>query len=368
MVDKKYRSEYTGEEIDAAVTKINALDLNNYYDKSDIDAELDKKLDKSAAEATYYNKTEIDDQGHFENDAPNAQVSVGNLAAGTKLAGLSLKTILKMMVYGERSYPELTAPSFGYTLNGANFGMYGAAYILSGTLTFDRGLINPAYGTSGKRAGLPYRYDVGGNQIDSELTEQPFSYAYTILGPGENEVKIDVYYAQGEQPLDSIGAPYGAPYPAGSMEKTITVTGLTASFSGIDGQDPTKDAFPAELIPLDSKEFEKSGLFGDGNEIYGYQVATPGITTAQDTQIVLLPDGVNIYGIQSWNVLCGGWSWFYGETAQETMAANTWIKTDEVVSKEIDGIAVNYRKYKFNTEDYGLMDENYFRFFLKEVE
>ena len=37
MVDKKYRSEYTGEEIDAAVTKINALDLNNYYDKSDID-------------------------------------------------------------------------------------------------------------------------------------------------------------------------------------------------------------------------------------------------------------------------------------------------------------------------------------------
>ena len=36
MVDKKYRSEYTGEEIDAAVTKINALDLNNYYDKSDI--------------------------------------------------------------------------------------------------------------------------------------------------------------------------------------------------------------------------------------------------------------------------------------------------------------------------------------------
>ena len=68
MVDKKYRSEYTGEEIDAAVTKINALDLNNYYDKSDIDAELDKKLDKSAAEATYYNKTEIDDQGHFDQE------------------------------------------------------------------------------------------------------------------------------------------------------------------------------------------------------------------------------------------------------------------------------------------------------------
>lgn len=368
MVDKKYRSEYTGEQIDAAVTKINSLDLNNYYDKSEINSELDKKLDKAVANEVYYSKTEINDQGHFENDAPNAQVSVGNLAAGTKLAGLSLKTILKMMVYGERSYPELTAPSFGYTLNGANFGMCGAAYTLNGVLTFNRGLISPAYGTSGKRAGSPYRYDVGGNQIDSELTEQPFSYAYTILGPGENEVKIDVYYAEGEQPLDSIGAPYGAPYPAGSMEKTITVVGLTASFSGIDGQEPIKDTFPAELIPLDSKDFEKSGLFGDGDEILGYQVVTPGISTAQDVQVILLPDGVDIRGIQSWNILSGGWDWFYGENAQETIAANTWIKTDEVISKEIDGIAVNYRKYKFNTEDYGLMDENYFRFFLKEVE
>lgn len=345
-----------------------ASSLNLATNKGYVDSQNNKKLDKSVAEETYYNKTEIDDQGHFENNAPNAQVSVGNLAAGTKLAGLSVKTILKMMVYGEWSYPELTAPSFSYTLNGANFGMYSAAYTLSGILTFDRGSINPAYGTSGKRAGLPYRYDVGGNQIDSELTEQPFSYAYTTLGPGKHEVKIDVYYAQGEQPLDSIGAPYGAPYPAGSMEKTIIVTGLTASFSGIDGQEPTKDTFPDELIPLESKDFGNSGLFGDGNEIYGYQVATPGITTAQDTQIVLLPDSVDIYGIKSWNSLGGGWSWFYGETAQETMAANTWIKTDEVIPKEIDGIAVNYRKYKFNTEDYGLMDENYFRFFLKEVE
>lgn len=83
MVDKKYRSEYTGEQIDAAVTKINSLDLNNYYDKSEINSELDKKLDKSVANEVYYNKTEINDQGHFENDAPNAQVSVGNLAAGT---------------------------------------------------------------------------------------------------------------------------------------------------------------------------------------------------------------------------------------------------------------------------------------------
>ena len=38
MIDKKYISKYTGEQIDDAVTKINALDLNNYYDKSEIDS------------------------------------------------------------------------------------------------------------------------------------------------------------------------------------------------------------------------------------------------------------------------------------------------------------------------------------------
>ena len=368
MVDKKYRSEYTGEQIDAAVTKINSLDLNNYYDKSEINSELNKKLDKTVADESYYNKTEINDQGHFENDAPNAQVSVGNLMAGTKLAGLSVKTILKMMVYGEGVYPKLTAPSFSYTLNGANFGRCGGPYTLSGTLSFDRGAINPAYGTSGYRAGSPYRYEVEEIQIDSELTEQPFNYECVALKPGENEIKISVYYAEGEQPFNSVGAPYGSPYPAGSIEKITTVIGLTASFSGIDGKDPIKDAFPAELISVDSKEYEKSGLFGNGDEIYGYQVVTPGISTAQDVQVILLPDGIDIRGIRSWNILSGGWDWFYGENAQETITANTWIKTDEVISKEIDGIAVNYRKYKFNTEDYGLMDENYFRFFLKEVE
>ena len=48
--------------------------------------------------------------------------------------------------------------------------------------------------------------------------------------------------------------------------------------------------------------------------------------------------------------------------------ANTyWNKfTDEIISKEINGISVNYRKFRFNIDVYGSMDENYFRFFIKE--
>ena len=40
MSDKRYKSEYTGKQIDDAVTKINALDLTDYYNKEQINADL----------------------------------------------------------------------------------------------------------------------------------------------------------------------------------------------------------------------------------------------------------------------------------------------------------------------------------------
>ena len=40
---------------------------------------------------------------HFDVDAKDAEVSVGNVAVGTKLAGLSLKKIIEMMVYTEQN-------------------------------------------------------------------------------------------------------------------------------------------------------------------------------------------------------------------------------------------------------------------------
>ena len=366
MIDKKYRSEYSGEQIDEAVTKINALDMTNYYNKEQIDAELEKKMDKSAAEETYYSKEEIDDQERFEDDAPNAQVSVGNLAIGTKLAGLSVKTIIKMMVYGEVSYPQLTDPSLTYKINGELFGIAGMEYILSGQLNFDRGIINPSYGTSGYRAGVPYKYEIGEKEIDSASLVQDFEYSIGTLIPGGNDVTLSVYYAQGEQPLDSVGAPYSSPYPAGLIRKDLVITGLAASFSGIDGGEIIEDSFSTELIPIDSRDYTNSGLFGDNGVVCGYQIKTPGANTRSESQIILLPENVNIYGVKSWNILSGGWDWFYGETAAETVAADTWIKTDEIISKEINGISVNYRKFRFNIDVYGSMDENYFRFFIKE--
>lgn len=366
MSDKRYKSEYTGKQIDDAVTKINALDLTDYYNKEQIDAELEKKIDKTVVEETYYNKQEIDSQERFESDAPDSQVTVGNLAAGTRLAGLSIKTIIKMMVYGGISYPQFTNPSLTYKINSESFGIAGAQYDLKCQLNFDRGTIVPSYGTSGYRAGAPYKYEVETEQINSSSLTQDFEYSINKLIPGENNISVGVYYAQGEQPLDSIGGYYDSPYPAGSIKENLKITGLTASFSGIDGGEVNENSFSTDLIPLDSKNYEDSGLFGDDNIICGYQVQTPGASTRTEAQIVLLPEDVEIYGIKSWNILSFSWDWFYGEDGPETVSANTWIKTDEIISQKINGISVNYRKFKFNVDVYGSMDKNYFRFFIRE--
>lgn len=366
MSDKRYRSEYTGKQIDDAVTKINALDLTDYYNKEQIDAELEKKIDKTVVEETYYNKQEIDSQERFESDAPDSQVTVGNLAAGTRLAGLSIKTIIKMMVYGGISYPQFTNPTLTYKINSEPFGIAGAKYDLKCQLNFDRGTITPSYGTSGYRSGVPYKYEVETEQISSSSLTQNFEYSVEKLMPGENSISIGVYYMQGEQPLDSIGGYYDSPYPAGSIKENLKITGLTASFSGIDGGEVNEDSFSTTLIPSNSKNYEESGLFGDNDIICGYQIQTPGASTRSESQIILLPEEIDIYGIKSWDVLSCDWGWFYGENAAETVSANTWIRTDEVISKEIDGVVVNYRKFKFNIDVYGSMDKNYFRFFIKE--
>lgn len=366
MSDKRYKSEYTGKQIDDAITKINALDLTDYYSKKEVDTELEKKMDKTVAEETYYSKEEIDSQERFEDDAPNSQVTVGNLTAGTKLAGLSIKTIIKMMVYGGILYPEFTNPTLTYNISSEVFGMAGASYTLKGSLSFNRGTITPSYGTSGYRAGLPYKYEIGTKQIESSSLTQDFEYYIDKLSPGDNNISAGVYYLQGEQPIDSIGGYYDTPYPAGSIRENLKITGLTASFSGIDGGEVVENSFPAELIPLSSKDYNRSGLFGDDNVICGYQIQTPEANARDESQIILLPEGIEIYGIKSWNVLSFNWDWFYGETAAETVAANTWVKTDEIISKEVNGILINYRKFKFNIDVYGVMGENYFRFFIKE--
>lgn len=361
MVDKKYVSHYEGKKIDDLLDKINDLEIDNYYPKLETDELLSKKADIDK----YYSKEQVNGLETFEEDSPNSKVTVGKLVEGTPLAGLSVKTILKMILYGGEENPTFKEPSFDYEISQSLLGIKNMPYTLKGTLEFNRGSITPEYGTSGFRAGLPYKYVA--NEMDYETQELNYNFSLNItaLKPGENLTTLAVYYNEGEQPLNSLGAPFDNPYPAGELSKKVNIIGLTASYSGLNGEH-TEDNFSTELIPIEDENYQKVGLFGNDGLINGYQIKTPDMQSASDVQSILLPKGVKICGIQSWDMNKGTWNWFYGDNAEETVAANSWVEK-ETVEKLIDGTTVFYNRFDYNIETYGTMGENYFRFLIKEI-
>lgn len=361
MVDKKYVSHYQGKEIDDLLDKIKDLEIDNYYPKLEVDELLSKKADADK----YYNKEQVDELETFEADTPNAQVTVGKLEEGTPLAGLSVKTVLKMILYGGAKNPVLVDPSFDCEITQPLFGVYNAPYVLNGILKFDRGSITPDYGTSGFRAGSPYKYSVNDENYETGELVRDFSLDIAILKAGNNLVTAKVYYNEGEQPLNSLGAPFDNPYPAGELSKKVNIIGLTASYSGLNGE-YTEDNFSTELIPIEDENYQKVGLFGNDGLISGYQIKTPDMQLASDVQSILLPKGIKICGIQSWDMNKGTWNWFYGDNAEETVVANSWVEK-ETVEKLIDGTTVFYNRFDYNIETYGTMGENYFRFLIKEI-
>ena len=360
MVDKKYVSHYQGKEIDDLLDKIKDLEIDNYYPKLEIDELLSKKADADK----YYSKEQVDELETFEADTPNAQVTVGKLEEGTPLAGLSVKTVLKMILYGGAKNPVLVDPSFDFEITRPLFGVYHTPYILTGILKLDRGSITPDYGTSGFRAGLPYKYSVNDETYETGNLVYNFSLNIANLKAGDNRVMAKVYYNEGEQPLNSLGAPFDKPYLAGEMSREINIIGLTASYSGLNN-DYKEDDLSTELIPIEDENYQKVGLFGNEGVISGYQIKAPEMVNLENPQTILLPDGIKIYGIQSWDMNKGTWNWFYGDNAEETIAVNTWINKG-VVEKNIDGVPIIYNRFDYNIEIYGAMGENYFRFLIKE--
>ena len=114
-------------------------------------------------------------------------------------------------------YPSFTAPSASIAATGAKLLEVGGTLATTMTITFSRGAIAPAYGTSGFRSGEATGYSLNGGTAQSENT---FSVTVT---EAQKTYQGTVNYAAGEQPKDSTGADYSTPLPAGSVNSnTIT--------------------------------------------------------------------------------------------------------------------------------------------------
>jgi hypothetical protein len=96
---------------------------------------------------------------------------------------------------------------------------------LQGALKFDRGLINPAYGTNGFRAGSPISFSIADELIETTATTCNFDFSI-IPTSLENIVNYSVNYSDGEQPLNSIGQPVDSPLPAGTLSGSASIAAI----------------------------------------------------------------------------------------------------------------------------------------------
>ena len=358
------------------ISGVNSV-LDTKADKSEIPTNISQlKNDVNFVDANtdalqnYYNKTDIDakdEENLIWEDATPVDVDMGLIHKGDILKGQSLKEILQQMFY-TAEVPVFTEPSFEVEYSPA-VGVAGATITVEGVAKFDRGTITPNYGTSGFRAGEPTTYVIGGQSFESSELSFPFTASLADLKIGENTLDIQVNFAEGEQPLDSRGHNYDAPYQAGSLVKQIVVNGLVASFSGSSETGDTQDDFsgiPITDASVESKDL--SGMFediGDNGEVIGsgYQVSIPESTGPADVQYVLLPEVVEIKGIKSFDSLAGEWSWYHGESAEESLASNVFVKSG-TVQKQIGDQNVNYTKYSYNSDTYGAIGRTSFRFYI----
>ena len=160
-------------------------------------------------------------------DDLTTSVTVGGITSGTTYeAGTSLETLFRDML-NPVAYPTLTNPSASLTATGAKLLETGATLNVTFTIAFNRGSINPAYGTSGYRAGVATSYTLDG------VTQATNTFAKTITS-AKTSYQGSVAYEAGEQPKDSTGKDYNSPLPAGSINSsTINYEFVDAMWSNV---------------------------------------------------------------------------------------------------------------------------------------
>lgn len=242
-------------------------------------------------------KVATDKMPTIEVGSTDGFTSIGKLTDASQVNGKTAEEILLMMLFGIAN-PVFTEPTVSIQLSENQPTLViGRASVVSGALVFDRGTIEPAYGTSGYRAGLPISYSIAGIESENSSTTYPFSFEITPTEK-ENEIIYGVKYSQGEQPLNSVGAPYADPYPAGELFRSIQ---LNAAY-------PLYDAQGNEKTFTWFKDLDGEGYF----TVFASE--SSGIK-----QSFVLPKEVNVVGIKSFDTMTNTWAWLGGETAEYSL-------------------------------------------------
>lgn len=222
---------------------------------------------------------------------------VGKLTDPALVEGKTAEEILLMMLFGVVN-PVLTDPTLSMSLSAENaIPIIGRPSRIQGSLIFDRGSIEPAYETSGYRAGEPSKFTINDVVINSNQNIQDFDIT---INPTTTEINLiySVNYGEGEQPTNSIGQPYGAPLEAGTIADSLTITAAYALYDQY-GIDVSFDWFEDE----------------DGQG-YISTFATEGSGTKQSFS---LSENVTVVGVKAFDTMTQKWTWLGGTTAANSL-------------------------------------------------
>ena len=219
---------------------------------------------------------------------------VGKLTDASMVEGKTAEELLLMMLFGIVN-PALEAPAFSAAFSADNEQpVIGRPTVLKGALTFNRGKIDPAYGTSGYRAGAPVAYSIGDQVIETSSTSYDFEIPFT---PVDKTAVLEcaVRYGAGEQPMNSIGQPYGAPLSAGSLTSSLLINAV----------------YP--IYAPDGTEYKFTWIEEEnGDEAYAIEFASELSGTRQS---FVVPSQTNVKGVKAFNALTQQWEWLGGYTA-----------------------------------------------------
>lgn len=250
--------------------------------------------------------------GALEN-ALTASVNVGGIKAGDNfIAGTEFETLFRDLL-NPTLYPTLTAPTATISATGDKLIETGDTLSTTMTVTFNRGSISPAYGTSGYRSGAASAYSLNGgeSQVNNE-------FVVTVDG-SQLTYQATVNYTAGEQPKDSSGSNYDAPLEAGTVNtNTITYEFVDALWAN------TSSISTVSKLSLVSKS--------TGVKNFVFPAAT-----VSNPEVFDVPASWTVTGVEVLNTLSNNWE----------SCANEFSITD-VTHEDASSTSVNYKRYTCN--------------------
>lgn len=269
------------------------------------------------ANGIYIGDTKVDfpSGGSAElSDDMTTAITVGGISAGTTYQeGTSLETIIRDMVE-PTLYPTLTAPSTSLSGTGDKLLEKGATLNVTITATFNRGSINPAYGTSGYRSGAATGYVLNGGTSQAENT-----WSETVAENNKSFTAV-VSYAAGEQPKDSKGNNYSDPLAAGS----VTSNTVNYKFAYAMWANTAAIATVAKLSLIDNTTTKQRDL------------SFPAQTVA-NPEVFDVPASWTVTAVQVKNDLSGAWE-----------DASSQFTVTDTTHPDAGNNTVNYKRYTFN--------------------